>query len=419
VVTAPSEGLEAFRSLVRLSHLSRADDLATLVSEAASQLGVCRAVVYMVDYDQAELLGLPDGPGARPVALGVDGTLPGRAFRDVALRLGTDEESTTAWVPMVDGTDRLGILQLVFPHSRDVDEDLLELSQDFANLVAELVVTRSLYGDAIELARRRAPLSLPAELQWRLLPPLTFVAPRVAVAGILAPSTEVAGDSFDYAVNGDVAHVAIIDAMGHGLEACLLAAVAIAALRNGRRSGLGLAPLVSSIDAELGRAFGPDRFVTGIFGELNTVTGVWTWTTCGHPPALLVRNGRVVKRLDQAIGVPLGLGLLGDPELVHERLEPGDRILLFTDGVVEARDAARDFFGTDRLVDLVVKEAASGRSVAETLRRLNQEIIRFQDGALRDDATTVLVEWLTDEQARSTPELRVPRLSQPRDPGPH
>ena len=260
--------------------------------------------------------------------------------------------------------------------------------------------------------RRRRPLSLPAELQWRLLPPLTFVAPRVAVAGILAPATEVAGDSFDYSVNGNVAHVAVIDAMGHGLEACLLAAVAIGALRNGRRGGLGLGPLVSSIDAELNRAFGPDKFVTGIFGELDTATGVWTWTTCGHPPALLVRHGRVVKRLDQAIGVPLGLGLLdGGPELADERLEPGDRILLFTDGVVEGRDAERNFFGTDRLVDLVVKEAASGRPVAETLRRLNQEIIHYQDGALRDDATTVLVEWLTDAQERSTPELRVPRPS--------
>lgn len=81
---------------------------------------------------------------------------------------------------------------------------------------------------------------MPAELQWRLLPPLSFVTPRVAVSAVLVPSAEVAGDSFDYAVNGDIAHVAVVDAMGHGLEATLLATVAIGGLRNARRAGLPL-----------------------------------------------------------------------------------------------------------------------------------------------------------------------------------
>ena len=91
-------------------------------------------------------------------------------------------------------------------------------------------MTRSLYGDAIERTRRRKNLSIPAEMQWRLLPPLTFVSSRFSVAGILAPAEDVAGDSFDYAANGDLAQIAIIDAMGHGLEAALLAAVTISTL---------------------------------------------------------------------------------------------------------------------------------------------------------------------------------------------
>jgi serine phosphatase RsbU (regulator of sigma subunit) len=195
--------------------------------------------------------------------------------------------------------------------------------------------------------------------------------------------------------------------MGHGLEATLLAAVSISTIRNARRRGLDLPCLVRLVDEEIGAAFGPDKFVTGIFAELNTATGVWTWAPCGHPPALLVRQGRVVKTLDSVIGPPLGIGLLdGDPEMADERLEPGDRLLLYTDGVIEARNAAGTFFGTERLVDFVVKEAAAGRPAAETLRRLNREILLHQEGALQDDATTVMVEWLTDEPERSTPELR-------------
>ena len=129
-------------------------------------------------------------------------------------------------------------------------------------------------------------------------------------------------------------------ARGHGLESALLAAVTVCALRNARRDGLTLPDTVQTTDAVLGAQFGPDRFVTGIVGELDIATGWWRWASCGHPAALLVRGGRVVKELDAVVGVPLGLGMLeGGVELGAERLERGDRLLLYTDGVVEARNA--------------------------------------------------------------------------------
>lgn len=236
------------------------------------------------------------------------------------------------------------------------------------------------------------------------VPPLMFVTPRVTVAGVLAPAADVAGDSFDYAVIGNIANLAIIDAMGHGMEAALLAAVAISTLRNGRCGRLDLAGTVRAMDAEIEAQFGPDKFVTGIVGELDLDSGWWRWATCGHPPALLVRGGRVVKTLDGVIGAPLGLGLLGEhPPIGQEQLQPGDRLLLYTDGVVEARDNAGAFFGIDRLVEFVTRHATAGRSAAETLRRLNEAILGHQDGQLRDDATTVMIEWLSDQPERSPP----------------
>jgi len=401
----PPGACSALRALLRASHVGGPDELPAMVAAAGEHLGANLSVLYVIDYEQQSLEPLIAPGELRPVeSVDVDATLAGRAFTVVAQQVAEADDGQTVWTPVLDGTDRLGVLQLQFPAGVHVDDDLLSSCQDVAALIAELVMTRSLYGDAIERTRRRKNLSVPAEMQWRLLPPLTFVSSRFTVAGVLAPAEDVAGDSFDYAANGDVAQVAIIDAMGHGLETALLAAVTISTLRNARRNGADLVATVAAIDSVIEAQFGPDKFVTGVFGELDTTTGWWRWTTCGHPPALLLRGGRVVRTLDSVIGAPLGLGLLeADPPVGQERLEPGDRLLLYTDGVLEARDADGNFFGPQRLVDFVTREEAAGLPAAETLRRLNRAILHHQQGALQDDATTVLVEWLTDQPQRSTP----------------
>ncbi len=111
----------------------------------------------------------------------------------------------------------------------------------------------------------------------------------------------------------------------------------------------------------------------------------------GHPPPLLLRNGRVVKTLVGEIAPPLGIGV--GVAVAEEILEPADRILFFTDGVVEARSAEGAFFGVDRLVEMITRASASGTPAPETMRRLSHAILDYQEGALQDDATIVVVEW--------------------------
>jgi phosphoserine phosphatase RsbU/P len=203
---------------------------------------------------------------------------------------------------------------------------------------------------------------------------------------------QLGGDSFDYAVNGDIAHLAIIDAMGHGLGATLLATVAIGALRNARRSGLDLVDTVRSMSKWLESQFGPEACVTAIVAEPHTGTGQYRWINAGHPPALLLRDGRVIKTLSAGVSLPLSVGQ-DIPGVAEERLQPGDQLLLYSDGVIEARNWTGEFFGLNRLADLVTRAAAAGLPAPETLRRLNLAILDHQDGNLQDDATTLLVEW--------------------------
>jgi hypothetical protein len=380
-------------------HFAGPDDLPGLAKAAGRELGADDTVIYLVDYDQVSLIPLGSHESdARVVP--VEGTVAGRAFSEITLMSVKGHDRLIVWGPLLDGTDRFGVLEFRFPAGTTADESLLEGCRWVASMLAELVITRSNYGDLIEQTRRRKPMSLSAELQWSQLPPLTFVTPRVAIAGILVPTDEVAGDSFDYAVNGPIANLAIVDAMGHGLDATLMSAIAIGQLRNSRRRNSNLHDTVIAMDQAIADRFGPDRFVTGIIGQLDTNTGVWTWVNCGHPPSLLVRGGHVVKELVTPVNPPLGL-LSGDPDISSERLEPGDRLLLYTDGVTETRDASGGFFGVERLVDFVTKQSAAGRPAAETLRRLNLAVLQHQTGPLQDDATTVLVEWLSDEPLRS------------------
>ena len=405
--------LAAARLLLQASNHARADDLPQMVRLAGQEFGAREALVYVVDYDQVILLPLinadssldqktlvPRGP------LVVEGTVAGRCFTEVDVQTSTGPADAgrpfSVWAPVLDGTDRLGVLELVFDESLEVSDGLREDIVSLASLIAELVMSRTLLGDFVEMARRRLPMLLEAELQWKLLPPLTFASPHVSIAGVLAPTHEVAGDSFDYAVNADIVHLCILDAMGHGMDAMLMSAVAIGALRNARRSGLDLVDTTRSMNKHLASQFGESKFVTAIVGELNINTGVWRWITAGHPAALLVRNGRVVKTLDSIVNPPLALQR-DAPEVGEERLERGDRLLLYTDGVIEARDADGEFFGTARLVDLVTREAGAGRPAPETMRRLNLAILSHQEGMLQDDATTLMVEWSTDAPQRMHP----------------
>jgi serine phosphatase RsbU (regulator of sigma subunit) len=302
------------------------------------------------------------------------------------------------------------VLEVAVASEGPLSTELCEMLGRLAHLLAELLVSNSAYTDHYEWFRRKAAMTLPAEMQHRLLPPLTFGTPRVVISGLLAPAYDVGGDAFDYALNGNVAHVAVFDAVGHGLQASLLANLAVSCYRNSRRAGLDLAHTAAAIDAALEEMFGGERFVTALLGQLDIDTGLFRWINAGHPAAMLLRNAQVVKELDGEPSLPLGInGLTGSgPErfpVASEGLQPGDRLLLLTDGVDEARTEDGEFFGRTRLAEFAAREAATGLATPEVMRRLQLAILRHQVGRLQDDATTLFVEWLTGKADTLVPEV--------------
>jgi serine phosphatase RsbU (regulator of sigma subunit) len=381
--------LAVLGELIDDSHHTPPDRLASLVAEHARALGVREAVVYLATLEERTLRPLSGVGVPQRGPLDVDDSVGGRAFRTISAIETESGHERRLWLPLLDGTARLGVLELV---TAQAERTARELYRQFAGVVAELIVSRSLYGDLFVRARRNHPVSLAAELQWSLLPPKTFDDYRISVSGLLEPAYDVAGDSFDYSFNGDTGHFAIFDAMGHGFRATMLATVAISAYRHGRRAGATLPETFRGMHRAVAEEFTEDEFVTAQLGELDAEAGGLRWLNAGHPPPMHFRRGRCLGSLECEPTPPAGIG--GAAPVVSEAsLEPDDRLLFYTDGVVEARSREGEFFGEERLADLMERADAAGLPAAETARRLVQAILAYQEDDLQDDATILLIHW--------------------------
>jgi serine phosphatase RsbU (regulator of sigma subunit) len=340
----------------------------------------------------------------------IDSTLAGRAYQTITIQSGRVDGAHQLWIPLVDGTERLGALARTVS---DVSEPMVAKYRTLASLSAMLIAEKSRCSDTYLQVQRSVEMALQAELAWAFLPPRTFATPQFVVTAALEPAYAAGGDAFDYSLIDDRLHVSIFDALGHDLAAGLLASVGLASCRSTRRADGSLGDIRAQADHAIASQFGNDRFATALLCDLDLASGVLSWIPCGHPAPLLIRGNRTVKELVRPPQLPLGLASLdaaghatvfpdqaaAPPQT--EKLEPGDRVLLYTDGVTEGRAADGTPFGTERLADFIIRNSSAGLPAPETIRRLNRAIMDYQHGRLRDDATIVLVEWNPDRTSNS------------------
>lgn len=359
-------------------------DIAGIIEATRTLAGAERAVLHVADYALTSARALTPS-GEMGEAYNLKGTLAGRAFTSGELVLA----DATWWLPLVDGAERLGVLELEYTATPPASEELLRL---LAGLLVLVIISVRRYTDVWLRTRRVRPLSAAAEAQWGLLPPLATISTDVAISGIVEPAYDIGGDSFDYALNMGRLHIAIVDAMGHGMAAVLMSTAVINSLRNTRREHGDLESAYRQADEIIERHFGNSAYVTGQFGSLDLATGVLTWVNAGHLLPMLVRNGSYVGELQCAPSMPLGLG---GPvvQIAQETLQRGDSVLFHTDGISESLSPAGGRFGQDRLADYFVRATLDGLRGPETVRRLSASVNTHVGGGLDDDATMLLVEY--------------------------
>jgi serine phosphatase RsbU (regulator of sigma subunit) len=286
-------------------------------------------------------------------------------------------------VPVTDRGDAIGVLELSLPRFPD-DRTVADVAAT-AHALAYVVIANRRHTDLFEWGQRTTLFSLAAEIQRRLLPAsYTCEAGQFTLAGWLEPSSSVGGDTFDYNLDRDVLQLSITDAVGHEVQAALLATLLVASLRNGRRRGLSLAEQASRANDDLAANTEAGNFVTGQLLRIDLHSGAATIINAGHPLPLRLRQGRV-EEVQLDIDLPFGLEAGRSFRVQQFPLEPGDRLVFVTDGMLE-RNAAR--------LDVSTALGESGDlHPREVVHELGAAVLRATAGDLRDDATVLVLDW--------------------------
>lgn len=395
-VSPLAESERLFQDLVRSVHESGPIEVLEAADRYGRAIGLGKITVHLVDLQQRLLVPLTGGS-----ILDVDSSVAGEAYRSDTLRLVEGgAHSLSLWLPLKDGADRIGVLHIRTPC---LDEPTLRRCQALTALLAPVITSKRAYSDTYVRRTRSRTVQLRTEMLRAFLPPRTLGTRRGISTAVLEPAYELGGDAFDHSITRDTLHTVILDAMGHDLASGLTASVAMAGARSARRNGAELAELTANVEEALGDWL-PERFCTAVFANLDLSTGLFSWVNCAHPAPLLIRRRSLVEgAMERTPELPLGLDGIApstSPRTVHEiALEPGDQVLLYTDGVTEAHDREGEMFGLERFTDFIIRAASADEPAPETLRRLIHAIHDHQRGSFSDDATIMLLEWTPDGAA--------------------
>jgi phosphoserine phosphatase RsbU/P len=225
-------------------------------------------------------------------------------------------------------------------------------------------------------------------IQRGLLPTAMPQTSAVQLASSWRPADGVGGDCFDaLTFAGGGVGITIADVAGKGVPAALLMSNLQAAVRAFAQDGVGPSAVTTSVNRLLCRNMAPGRFVTFCYARLDVASGRLTYANAGHNPPLLVHGHGRIETLAPG-GTVLGVFAESTYEQGEFRIAPGDRLVLYTDGITEGRNPAGDEFGEDRLAASAVAHRALGAD--GMLAAMLADVEAFNGGAYEDDATLIV-----------------------------
>lgn len=293
-------------------------------------------------------------------------------------------------VPIILNERSIGALNLESDRLAIFTDDDLEVLQFFADAAAISIEKAMLHRRLLEQELIGKQLETAREVQSRLLPERAPRLPGYDIAGVCIPAYEIGGDYFDYIpLPGDRLGLAVADVTGHGISSALVMTAFRVLLRTKARTKASPAQIANRINRLLPEFAGEANFVTLLYAILEGTPGILTYTTCGHPPPLLLQaNGEVIQSNQRNTA----LGIARRPNYRDERLQmcPGDILVLYTDGVIELMNPEGEAFGLSRLVQVIRQNQAS--TASELVEKIIESARAFSSNhGFLDDLTLVIV----------------------------
>ncbi len=271
--------------------------------------------------------------------------------------------------PLLVKSELIGALTIYNKRSgRPFSKDDARLLAIVASQSAQVVENARLREDEEALLRMREELRLASEIQRGLLPDESPRLPGYDITGVSIPAREVGGDYFDFIRIDDRRLMFCLgDVSGKGLPAALLMSNLQASVRSQALSGCTSKECVDRSNKLLHKSTEPGKFVTFFCGQLDAETHELAYCNAGHDRPILVSRSSTAERLEPA-GLVLSFTEDATYEEVCRTLDPGDCLVVYSDGISEAFDENDEEFGEERLVDLIESNAAMGaRALADEI----------------------------------------------------
>ncbi|MBB4713718.1 hypothetical protein BJ965_003600 [Streptomyces luteogriseus] len=362
-------------------------DAADVVAEDLRQrfkaASVSFLIVDLTGKAVARLSTAPATGGRQAERIPMSGSAYDEVIRTQRLYQEVTAQGHRVIMPVTNRGDAIGLLELLLP--ADPGEDVIAAVGEAAHVLAYIVIANGRFTDLYTWGKRSRPPTLAAEIQYQLLPSsLSCEAAQFTLCGSLEPSESLSGDTFDYTLDRDTLHVSVTDPMGHDLDAALAATVLVSALRGARRAGAGLVEQARLADQAL--ADHGQGHATGQLLRVHLRTGQAQFVNAGHPWPLRMRQGDV-EVITCEVDHPFGLSVFAPhPYRVQDLdLRPGDRLLMFTDGMVERHGGKVDL--------AALLKHTRGLHPREAALALTSEVRNAAGGRLEDDATVMCLDW--------------------------
>ena len=297
--------------------------------------------------------------------------------------------------PIISNTEVIGVFDLESDELNAYSEDDLQVLMLLASQVAIIIEKVMLHEQLIEKKRLEGQLEVARQVQLELLPAKDPQLEGYDISAYNFPTEEVSGDYYDWVkIFDDQIGLVIADVSGKGVPAALLMAFLRASLRAATHIGYSPHVSMAKVNYLLWESIERNQFVTAFYGILDVTNRTLSYTNAGHnPPLLLTADGQ--HQFVERGSLPLGMFKDTRYHEYYQTIQPGEMLVLYTDGVTEAQNPKGEEYGRDRLARAVkVNRKLSAR---ELIKAVHKEVIDWTDGkGATDDVTFFVIKALEE-----------------------